>query len=46
MDRKKLIGIIVIAIIVVPIVFNKVAGFISERIAAQMQKKPRGKIFR
>ena len=40
MDRKKLIGIIVIAIIVVPIVFNKVAGFISERIAAQMQKKP------
>lgn len=40
MDRKKLIGIIVIAIIVVPIVFNKIAGFISAKIAAEMQKRP------
>ncbi len=40
MDRKKLIGIIVIAIIVVPVVFNKVAGFISAKIAAEMQKRP------
>ncbi len=40
MDRKKLIGIIIVAIIVVPIVFNKVAGFISAKIAAEMQKRP------
>ena len=40
MDRKKLIGIIVVAIIVVPIVFNKIAGFISAKIAAEMQKRP------
>ncbi len=40
MNRKKLIGIIIIAIILVPIVFNKIAGFISEKIAAEMQKKP------
>ncbi len=40
MDRKKLIGIIIVAIIVIPIVFNKVAGFISEKISAKMQKKP------
>ena len=40
MDRKKLIGIIVVAIIIVPIIFNKVAGFISARIAAEMQKRP------
>ena len=40
MDRKKLIGIIIVAIIVVPIVFNKIAGFISAKIAAEMQKRP------
>lgn len=40
MDRKKLIGIIVIAIIVLPIVFNKVAGIITAKIAAEMQKRP------
>ncbi len=40
MDRKKLIGIIIVAIIVIPIVFNKVAGFISEKISAKMPKKP------
>ncbi len=40
MNRKKLIGIIIIAIILVPIVFNKIAGFISEKIATEMQKKP------
>ncbi len=40
MDRKKLIGIIVIAIIVLPIVFNKMASIITAKIAAEMQKRP------
>lgn len=39
MNKKLLIGII-IAIIVIPIVFNKVAGMIGAKITAEMQKKP------
>lgn len=40
MNKKKIIGIIIAAIIIVPIVFNKVMGLISARIAAEMQKRP------
>ena len=40
MDKKRLIGIIVVALIVVPIIFNKVASLITAKIAAEMQKKP------
>lgn len=39
MNKKLLIGII-IAIIVIPIVFNKVAGMIGAKIMTEMQKKP------
>lgn len=39
MNKKLIIGII-IAIIVIPIVFNKVAGMIGAKIMAEMQKKP------
>ena len=38
--NKKLIITIIIAIIVVPIVFNKVATVIGAKISAEMQKKP------
>ena len=40
MDKKRLIGIIALALIIVPIVFNKVASLITAKIAAEMQKKP------
>lgn len=40
MTKKKWIGIIVAIIVVVPIVFNNVAGFITAKIAAEMQKRP------
>ncbi len=40
MNKKKIIGIIIAAIIIVPIVFNKVMGLVSARIAAEMQKRP------
>ena len=40
MDKKKWIGVIIVAIIVVPIVFNKVAGIITAKIASEMAKKP------
>lgn len=39
MNKKLIIGII-IAIIVIPIVFNKVAGVIGAKIMTEMQKKP------
>lgn len=39
MNKKLIIGI-VIAIIVIPIVFNKVAGMIGAKIMTEMQKKP------
>ena len=40
MNKKKVIGIIIAAIIIVPIVFNKVMGFVTAKIAAEMQKRP------
>lgn len=40
MTKKKWIGIIIAIIVVVPIVFNNVAGFITAKIAAEMQKRP------
>src|SRR5574344_202611 len=40
MNKKKVIWAIIIAIIVVPIVFNKVAGLITAKIIAEMQKRP------
>ncbi len=40
MTKKKWIGIIVIAVIVLPIIFNNVAGIIASKIAAEMQKRP------
>ena len=39
MNKKLLLGII-IAIIIIPIVFNKAAGIIGAKIMAEMQKKP------
>lgn len=40
MNKKKIIWIIIAAIIIVPIVFNKVMGFVSAKIMAEMQKRP------
>ena len=40
MNKKKLIWIIIAAIIIVPVVFNKIAGIISAKLAAEQQKKP------
>ena len=40
MNKKKLIWIIIAAIIIVPVVFNKIAGLISAKLAAEQQKKP------
>ena len=40
MNKKKLIWIIIAAIIIVPVVFNKIAGIISAKLAAEKQKKP------
>lgn len=40
MNKKKLIWIIIAAIIVVPIVFNKVMGAIGAKMAAEAQKRP------
>ena len=40
MNKKKLLWIIIAALIIVPIVFNKVAGIITEKIMAEQQKKP------
>ena len=40
MNKKKLIWIIIIAIIVVPVVFNKVASYIAGKIAAEQSKRP------
>ena len=40
MSKNKLILIIILAIVIVPIVFNKVAGLITAKIAAEMQKQP------
>ncbi len=40
MNKKKLIWIIIAAIIIVPVVFNKVAGYIADKIAAEQSKKP------
>ena len=40
MSKNKLILIIILAIVIVPIVFNKVAGIITAKIAAEMQKQP------
>lgn len=40
MNKKKLIWIIIAAIIVVPIVFNKIMGVIGAKMAAEAQKRP------
>ncbi len=40
MNKKKLIWIIIASIIIVPVVFNKIAGIISAKLAAEQQKKP------
>lgn len=40
MNRKKIIWIIIAAIIIVPIIINKAAGIITAKIAAEMQKRP------
>lgn len=40
MNKKTLIWIIIAAIIIVPIAVNKIASFISAKIAAEMAKKP------
>lgn len=40
MNKKKLIWIIIAAIIIVPVVFNKIAGIITAKLAAEQQKKP------
>ena len=40
MNKKKLIWIIVAALIIVPVVFNKVAGYIAGKIAAEQSKRP------
>lgn len=40
MNKKKLIWIIIAAIIIVPVGFNKIAGLISAKLAAEQQKKP------
>ena len=40
MNKKKLLWVIIAALIIVPIVFNKVAGIITEKIMAEQQKKP------
>lgn len=40
MTKKKWIGIIIAAVVIVPIVFNNVAGLITAKIAAEMQKRP------
>lgn len=40
MTKKKWIGVIIAAIVIVPIVFNNIAGFITAKIAAEMQKRP------
>lgn len=40
MNRKKIIWIIIAAIIIVPIIINKAAGIITAKIAAQMQNRP------
>ena len=39
MNKKKLIWIIIAAIIIVPVVFNKIAGIITAKLAAEQQKK-------
>lgn len=40
MNKKKLIWIIIAAIIVVPIVFNKIMSIIGAKMAAEAQKRP------
>ena len=40
MTKKKWIGVIIAAVIIVPIVFNSIAGLITAKIAEEMQKKP------
>lgn len=40
MTKKKWIGVIIIAVIIIPIVFNKVASIITAKIQAEMQKRP------
>lgn len=40
MNKKKLIWIIIAAIVVVPIIFNKIMGVISAKMAAEAQKRP------
>lgn len=40
MTKKKWIGVIIVAVVIVPIIFNNVAGFITAKIAAEMQKRP------
>ena len=40
MNKKKLIWIIIAAIIIIPVVFNKVAGYIAGKIAAEQSKRP------
>lgn len=40
MNKKKIIWIVIAAIVIVPIVFNKVMGFVGAKLAAEAQKRP------
>lgn len=40
MTKKKWIGVMVAAIIIIPIVFNSVAGIIAQKIMAEQKKRP------
>jgi len=40
MSKKKLIWIIIVALIVLPIVFNKIMGFIGAKMASEAAKRP------